>query len=144
MNQQTKQALESLRITKELEKFDSEELNMSELTGIAIYPPRRTGFDKLCLYVSMKEGKHGPRIKLALNNKELKNRSFSVSISNTPEIKVGHKTAEIISSKAELEKVFKWVKDNKDVLMKMWNGEYDDVNDLSQDLKNMQDQPLAK
>ena len=81
---------------------------------------------------------HGPRIKVmrTYNNKMDKNDLFSVSISENPKIVAGDQ-GDIKNS--DLKKIFSFIKDNYKTLMKLWNEEYDDMQDFVKDLIKYKD-----
>lgn len=89
---------------------------MSELDFLfemANLEPEETGLDFL-IWVGPSPASHGPRVKVVFEPGVINPRnSFSVSIDDDPRVVVGQAN---ISSK-ELNKIFEWVKKNKDVLL---------------------------
>lgn len=74
---------------------------------------KRTGLNEL-IWVSGKNANHGPRIKV-FEGQSPSGRNFSVTIENEPKV-VG---ISFVSSK-ELKNIIKFIKLNKDTLLKYW------------------------
>jgi len=74
---------------------------------------KKTGLDYI-VWIAPQSGKekHSARIKIKIDNKFI-----SITISDEPELKSNIK----IEAK-KLNKIFDWIKLNKDTLMKYWNG----------------------
>ena len=97
----------------------------------------RTGLPNIYIWVSTKAGvQHGPRIKVS----KIKGKfaatdaeTFSVSISIKPEVVDG--TCEFPSK--DLNEVFRWVTLNKDVLLRFWESDDMDYEDLKPLLKRL-------
>ena len=65
--------------------------------------------------ISSKEGRHGPRIRVYLEN--IGDDSLSVSIGNTPKVVAGD--SKLISAE-DLDKVNQWILKNKQTLLDYW------------------------
>ena len=91
---------------------------------------RKTGVDAVIWY-STRNGQHGPRIKLGLKSNLIScGDCVSISIEDEPKVVAGNPN---LFSKDTIQDAITWVKKNKDLLMKVWNGEitYDDFSDYS-------------
>ena len=116
--------------TKDIPKSDMP-LELFEMATIA---EKRSGVN-LRIWTSMKRGSYGPRIKVTQSGEQLTNsNSCSISISDNPRILAGNK--KIINSN-QLKLVSSWIILNKDVLLKLWNGGYDDSGDFLDDIKKV-------
>lgn len=87
--------------------------------------PDKTGLN-YTIWIAIKSGreKHGPRIKIIANDFEI-----SMSISDDPEIK--RKKGKMNIDSKSLQKIKKFITQNKNVLLDHWNGLID-----SADLKD--------
>lgn len=109
---------------------DYDEHQLFEMANVS---PKRTNLSTE-IWISSKMGQHSARIKVSnLNKKFDLSDNFSVSISDEPKVIVGKSK---ISSNS-LNDIFEWVKLNKDILMKLWNGGYDDQTDAILDLRKL-------
>ncbi len=107
--------------------------NENDLYEMANVSTKRTNLSKE-IWISSKMGSHSARIKVSNSNKKFDmSDNFSVSISEEPKVIAG--VSKLKSE--ELNKVFDWVKLNNTVLMKLWNGLYDDQTDAIIDLKKV-------
>jgi len=103
----------------------------NELMEMANVATKRTGLNQV-IWISSKMGSHGPRIKVSNNNSKFDlSDNFSVSISDNPEVISG----EVKIKNSDLKKIKEWIKLNRNVLMKLWEGQYDDHTDAILDLK---------
>lgn len=86
----------------------------------------------MIIYVSAKQGSHGPRIKVSQDHSEKFNmrNTASVSIADDPKVVVGELSAK------DFEAVKRYVLLNKDVLLKFWSGEIDTI-ELAAELKKV-------
>lgn len=83
---------------------------------MASLDPEQTGID-IHMYVSTKQGKHGPRIKVAPSEQQYASReTLSISISDNPEIKEGS----IYVNPEILQQVYEFIKINKNLLLDFW------------------------
>jgi hypothetical protein len=112
------------------------DLEEEMLWEMANFRTKTTGLPMI-VYISTcevegKKLKHSPRVKIARTYSTKFNPfdTFSISISNNPEIVSGDK-GEIKNS--DLEKCQEFILKNKDVLMAFWDGEYDSA-DLTANL----------
>jgi len=96
-----------------------EELNdvLSDMCEMANVKPRTTGLSTY-IYVSHKQGNHGPRIKVVNSKKSWDNDNFSVSIGDEPLIVGGISKI----GQENLDKVFNFIQLNKDLLLKFGMG----------------------
>ena len=90
------------------------------------YPRKQTGLPVL-IYVSAKEGSHGPRIKFLnrLNSSWRGSKdpdSVSISICDNPKIVYPKTGVRLRISTKEFNQVKSWIIQNKDVLLDFWNG----------------------
>ena len=74
---------------------------------------RKTGINTR-IYISSKEGQHGPRIKVYNSSND---ESFSLSIEDTPRVLVGNPN--IVSNKIFKQSI-RWVQINKEILLYYW------------------------
>lgn len=80
---------------------------------------KRTGIPGFTLYISQREGQHGPRIKVYLANQVRASApNCSYSISDNPEWKVGKLKLNSTYDKM----VKKWIILNKDLLLWFWDS----------------------
>ena len=90
------------------------------------YPRKQTGLPVL-IYVSAKEGSHGPRIKFLnrLNSSWRGSKdpdSVSISICDDPKIVYPKTGVRLRISNKEFNQIRAWIIQNKDVLLDFWNG----------------------
>jgi hypothetical protein len=94
-----------------------------------------TGLDHGSIYISSKEGKHGPRVKYYRDRPGSK--SASISISDFPEVK---EDALGLKSK-ELKQIIQFILINKKTLLKIWNEGHlmfkDEFNDVINSLNKI-------
>jgi len=90
--------------------------NNFELLEMANLHPVDTGFDSGILYVSTKQGHHGPRVKFFRNRAGEGNPSASISISSNPEVKEDS----IKITKSEINKVSAFIILNYKELLRFW------------------------
>jgi len=102
--------------------------NLSEMSNME---PERTGLS-VFIYVSPKKHSTGPRIKVSnIKGKAWSEKdNFSVLISEKPRIVKG----ECKLSKKELEKIFKFVIINREVLLDYWNFKIDTTREMEDKL----------
>lgn len=102
-------------------KLEEKHNRLFEMTHLT---QKRTGLPMI-IWVSPALRSHGARIKVQTDySHKVTEDTFSVSISSSPEIKAGN-TGKIKSK--ELSKVFQFVIDNEEGLMKIWNQEIDHI-----------------
>lgn len=101
--------------------------NENQLWEMANLPKKRTGAPVI-IYISGNKSSHGPRIKFfdsyADSIGDNYNLLVPMTISKNPEIPIDHK---LNIQKKDLEKVKKWVIQNYDLLMSLYNGEIDEI-----------------
>lgn len=105
-----------------------------EMAGVS---QKRTGL-KVYLYISPKQGKHGPRIKFVngYETKMIQGNLVPMTISDSPEIPI---KANLKISEQDLANLKSWVILNKDILLRLWNNEFDDETDAIQLLQKLDD-----
>jgi hypothetical protein len=103
------------------EFFTSDSESQDSMFEMANFGTKTTGLPMI-VWVSEKRASHGPRIKVSrsYNHKVLIGDTFSVSISDTPEIVAGD-TGDIKS--IDVRKVYDWVVLNKETLLEYWNSD---------------------
>lgn len=82
--------------------------------------------------ISSKEGRHGPRIRVYLEN--IGDDSLSVSIGNTPKVVAGD--SKLISAE-DLDKVNQWILKNKQTLLDYWYADRPDTLAVLNTLKSI-------
>lgn len=113
---------------KEFKDFKKEELS-DGLFEMANYYEEITGLPMVIWAGSRSNAQHGPRVKVQrtyvqkMDSRDL----FSVSVSDSPKIVAGDK-GDITN--ADIEKVYAWIKLNKEALLKLWNMEFRDFDDF--------------
>lgn len=100
---------------------------LSRIFDMANLLPKRTGLPYIVWY-GPKEPRHKPRVKVSLDN----GKELSIEI-------VSHKVVGDIDkiSKAELNKIFKWLDLNKTILLKYLNEARDGTIDNGDVLENL-------
>ena len=111
---------------------------LGPLWEMADLDSRDTGIHGIVIYVSPSQHSSGPRIKVGKNNGTMRSHkySFSMTISDNPEIIAGSPEGIANSKKIELVKI--WIKKNKDILLKYWNKEVF-TRDLFNEIKPIND-----
>lgn len=97
---------------------DDEALN--EMANLYL---RRTGINTR-IYISSREGRHGPRIKVYNSSND---ESFSMSIEDAPKVLIGN--PDIVSNKVRGQ-VIRWIQINKEVLLYYWQHPEMDIDEL--------------
>lgn len=89
------------------------------------------------VYVSPKQGSHGPRIKFLndYGNRMIPTKLVSMTIEDNP--KVVATNDKIILSQNELDAIRQWIILNKQVLLDLWNHKFNDESDAIQQLKKI-------
>lgn len=107
------------RASKILEQLDKR--NRKLFVEMANLRSKRTGLsnDSYVIYISTKEGSHGPRIKV-FKQSEIVKKAPSVSISLEKEPKILDENRLTLPSSIEKEVKY-WVSINHVVLLKLWN-----------------------
>ena len=100
------------------------------LCEMANLSQRRTGINTR-IYVSSKEGQHGPRIKVYNSSND---ESFSMSIEDSPKVLIGNPN--IVSTKI-FKQIIKWVQINKNILLYYWQHSDMDIDDLLDGIKKI-------
>lgn len=106
---------------KHIKEYVNPEAETSDtLYEMANFGTKTTGLPMI-VWVSEKKASHAARIKVArnYNHRVLVGDTFSVSISDAPEIVAGDKGKITMT---DLNKVFNWVVLNQEPLMKYWNN----------------------
>lgn len=107
-----------------------------ELFEMANLPVKYTGMEHGTIYISTKQGNHGPRVKYYRGNPGT-NNSASITISDDP--KVVHDSIEYggINTREERQ-VKKFILLNKDALLDFWyNGNSLNVDEVSEFVKKL-------
>jgi predicted RNA-binding protein len=86
------------------------------LYEMANFDQNDTGLDEV-IYVSVKQGSHGPRLKV-FKNKQPKGENFSVTIEDTPRM-----IGKVFVNAKELKRIVEFITLNKQVLLDYWNFE---------------------
>ena len=112
-----------------------EALVSNELWEMAGVAQKRTGL-KVYLYISPAQGNHGPRIKFVndYSAKMQHGNLVPMTISDNPEIPVNVK---LNISNEDIAQLKSWIILNKDILLNLWNGVYDDEHDAIELLKRV-------
>lgn len=101
-----------------------------EIADMANLYERTTGINTR-IYISSKEGKHGPRVKVYSTDRS---KSFSLSIEDDPKVLAGD--ASVVTNKM-LKQAKQWVSLNKDVLVYYWSHPEMDILDLLNSIKKV-------
>jgi hypothetical protein len=101
------------------------------LNEMANLSQRKTGINTR-IYISSKEGQHGPRIKVYNSSND---ESFSLSIEDTPRVLVGN--PKIVSNKI-LKQSIRWVQINKEILLYYWQHPEMYTDDLLEKIQKVQ------
>jgi len=91
-----------------------------DLYEMANFNPTRTGLKEV-IWISVKNSNHGPRIKI-YEGKQTKGKNFSVTIEDEPRT-----IGKVFVNSKELNNIFKFIKINKDLLLKYWEYQLDTV-----------------
>ena len=105
-------------------------IHTEPLCEMANLSQRRTGINTR-IYVSSKEGQHGPRIKVYNSSND---ESFSMSIEDSPKVLIGNPN--IVSTKI-FKQIIKWVQINKNILLYYWQHSDMDIDDLLDGIKKI-------
>ena len=105
-------------------------IHTEPLCEMANLSQRRTGIYTR-IYVSSKEGQHGPRIKVYNSSND---ESFSMSIEDSPKVLIGNPN--IVSTKI-FKQIIKWVQINKNILLYYWQHSDMDIDDLLDGIKKI-------
>jgi len=108
-----KEVIEKMKNNKENSLWEMANIE-KKVTGLSVN-----------IYISEKNSSHGPRIKLS---KEGHNFLCSITISNNPKV-----IGDCKIKQKELNKIFEWIKINKNVLLDLWNmkiGHYEAIQKL--------------
>jgi F420-dependent methylenetetrahydromethanopterin dehydrogenase len=90
---------------------------------------KKTGLDYI-IWITPQSGKekHEARIKIKIDNKFV-----SITIGDTPELK-----SKVNIESKKLNKIFDWIKLNKNILLKYWNGKGNiTIDEILDDLKKV-------
>lgn len=92
---------------------------------------------KVLVYISPKQGSHGPRIKFLndYGNRMIPEKLVSMTIEDEPRI-IDTKN-KIVISQTDLDKLKQWVILNKQVLLDLWNHKFNDESDAIQVLQKI-------
>ena len=101
----------------------------NKLYEMANFLPKDTGLKEV-IYISVKQGNHGPRLKV-FKNKQPKGENFSVTIEDKPKT-----IGKIFVNSKELSKIIEYVILNKETLLQYWNFDIGTV-DLVMALKRV-------
>lgn len=101
------------------------------LNEMANLSQRKTGINTR-IYISSKEGLHGPRIKVYNSSND---ESFSLSIEDTPRVLVGNPN--IVSNKIFKQSI-RWVQINKEILLYYWQHPEMYTDDLLEKIQKVQ------
>ena len=96
---------------------------------MANFYQKTTGLEEV-IYVSVKQGSHGPRLKV-FKDKRPQGDNFSVTIEDNPKT-----IGKVFVDSKELRKIFEFVNVNQELLINYWNFEIDTV-ELSNGLKKV-------
>ena len=99
------------------------------LYEMANFYQKTTGLEEV-IYVSVKQGSHGPRLKV-FKDKRPQGDNFSVTIEDNPKT-----IGKVFVDSKELRKIFEFVNVNQELLINYWNFEIDTV-ELSNGLKKV-------
>ncbi|MCP5498226.1 MAG: hypothetical protein H7A23_27030 [Leptospiraceae bacterium] len=108
-------------------KLFSEKETYFEMANL---PESKTGV-KGVIYISTKQGSHGPRIKY-FEKPGSKQSSISISISDDPKVLTG----DLEVDTKTLSAIFEFVKNNQEVLLNFWYKGDEMMDDEVQEMKN--------
>lgn len=96
-------------------------LEDGEEWGMANVGPKRTGLPgSIVVFVNMKQGSHGPCIKVSnIRGHMAPTDTFSVSVDDDPQVVAGRPKG---LSSQELQAIRSWIVKNKQVLLDYWNA----------------------
>lgn len=107
--------------------------NIQPLYEMVNLGPKRTGLP-VVIYASLEVPNHTPRIKVAerADHTSIHALSFVLSIEDEPKILDGEENRETIINNADFNRLIEWTIKNKDLLIRFWNGEFDDAGDFAE------------
>lgn len=98
-------------------------LSKTKIIDMANFTPESTGVDRM-VFVSSKQPRHKPRVKVAVTSHVIQGSTVSFSIEDEPKPIVGDVSK---LPKKVVSQIIEWIKLNKEVLLKYWNFEVDTV-----------------